>query len=210
MDAQLSRGHDLCNETVINVVALLREPLGAARLYSLKLDTMPLDDELTAERVSGEARLTHLHDEILASVHTSGVAVLLCDRCLDSYEQKFTAEFTEIYRQTVDVQTGSGVVSQLIPDDTEVFAIDENHELDLAEALRQWILLSFPMRPDCGAACPGPDLVEVGESGLIDEPFAALSRLLDDEPGEELGPQTSTTQSYERVEVDGRTSKATH
>ncbi|MDQ3043995.1 MAG: DUF177 domain-containing protein [Chloroflexota bacterium] len=182
MDARLSRGRDLRNETIINVAALLCEPLGGARLYRLDLESIALDSDLTARRVGGEIRLTHLHEEILASVTISGVAELLCDRCLDTYDQSFTAEFSEIYRQTVDVRTGSGVVSKLIPDDTEVFAIGENHELDLAEALRQWVLLSFPMRPDCGLDCPGPDLIEVGEPSRVDERFAALSRLLEDNP----------------------------
>ena len=45
---------------------------------------------------------------------------------------------------------------------SRISRIDENHELDLREPLRQEILVALPMRPDCGPDCPGPDLTEVG------------------------------------------------
>jgi len=37
------------------------------------------------------------------------------------------------------------------------------------------------MRADCGDECPGPDVVETGDEPG-DERFAALSRLLDEDP----------------------------
>ena len=71
-------------------------------------------------------------------------------------------------------------------DDELVSRIDENHELDLREPLRQEILVALPMRPDCGADCPGPDLLEVGgeddaSDDLVDERLAALASLLGDD-----------------------------
>jgi uncharacterized metal-binding protein YceD (DUF177 family) len=71
-------------------------------------------------------------------------------------------------------------------DDDLVSRIDENHELDLREPLRQEILVALPMRPDCGADCPGPDLLEVGgeddvSDDPVDERLAALASLLGDD-----------------------------
>ncbi len=182
----LDHGHglDLQNDTVVNVVGLLKGQVGNTRSYALHLDAFPLDDELTAERVTGEVRLTRLQDRILADVNARGRVELECVRCLRPYEQPFETAFTEEYRQMVDVRTGANIPAELVTDKDaadEVFEIDENHELDLGEALRQWIVLTLPMRADCGPDCPGPDVTEVGEGEPVDERFAALSRLLDED-----------------------------
>ena len=46
---------DLQNDTVINVAALLREPIGATRLIDLQLDSLSLDDDgLVARNFKGK------------------------------------------------------------------------------------------------------------------------------------------------------------
>jgi uncharacterized protein len=101
---------------------------------------------------------------------------------LRTYDQAFETSFAEEYRQTVDVRTGL----DLAPagnEDADTAHIDENHELDLGEVLRQEILVSLPMRPDCGAGCPGPESLGVEEEppAAIDDRFAALAELLTDD-----------------------------
>ncbi len=187
MALEHGRGLGLNNDTVINVVGLLKGQVGSTRNYALHLDAFPLDDELTAEGVTGEVRLTRLQDRILADVDARGRVELECVRCLRPYDQPFETAFTEEYRQMVDVRTGTDIPAELLTDtdaDDEVFAIDENHELDVGEALRQWIVLTLPMRADCGPDCPGPDVTEAGEGEAVDERFAALSRLLDEDGAE--------------------------
>lgn len=179
-----SHGLSLHNDTVVNVVGLLKGQVGSTRTYALHLDAFPLDEELTAEGVIGEVRLTRLQDRILSDVEARGRVELECVRCLRPYDQPFQTTFTEEYRQMVDVRTGANIPAELVTytgADDEVFAIDENHELNLGEALRQWILLTLPMRADCGPDCPGPDMTEAGEGEPVDERFAALSHLLDED-----------------------------
>lgn len=172
---------DLHNDTVINVAALLKEPVGSTRSYPLNLDRFALDQDLVAENVAGRIKLTRLSDEIIASIRAIGTVNLECQRCLRIYSQRFTTDFDEEFREAYDVRTGAGVASGR-PDD-ERFAIDENHELDIAEPLRQEILVSLPMRPTCGDDCPGPDVTEVGEADTeaVDNRFSALAQLLDDD-----------------------------
>jgi uncharacterized protein len=172
---------DLQNETVVNVAALLKEPVGSTRSYPLKLDRLSLDQDLLAEDVVGRVKLTRLSDEIIASIRVHGTVLLECQRCLQMYPQPFETDFDEEFREAYDVRTGAGVNSSR-PDD-ERFAIDEKHELDVAEPLRQEILVSLPMRPACGDNCPGPDVTEVGEAETeaVDTRFSALAQLLDDE-----------------------------
>jgi uncharacterized metal-binding protein YceD (DUF177 family) len=193
---------DLRNDTAINVAGLLQAPTGSIRTYGLRLDRFPLDHDLAAADVHGEVKLTRLREGVMASVQVGGRVELECVRCLRAYDQSFATEFNEEYCQTVDVRTGLGLALDAAPDD-ETFIIDDNHELDVGEALRQEILVSLPMRPDCGELCPGPDVVESGDASPFDSRFAALERLLAedevttrrDNPSDERGSPRSSLQA---------------
>lgn len=180
----------LRNETAVNVAGLLHDQTGAARTYDLHLDELVADGEPIARDVAGVVRLTRLRDAVLARVDAAGIAPMTCVRCLRGYDQPFAVDFAEEYRQTVDVRTGAdlGLVEAV---DDQVSWIDENHELDLREALRQEILIALPMRPDCGPDCPGPDVLASDEAGdeidVVDDRLAALASLLGDSPGRENG-----------------------
>jgi uncharacterized protein len=174
---------ELRNETAVNVAGLLKDQTGATRSYRLRLDEFVVDGENIAREIRGDVRLTRVRDAVIAHVAAAGVAPLTCARCLREYDQPFQIAFDEEYRQTVDVRTGVGLGPELSDDEQSL--IDENHELDLREPLRQEILIALPMRPDCGADCPGPDVLgavddeEPGEA--IDERLAALASLLGDD-----------------------------
>ena len=180
MATEHGRELQLTNDTIVNVAALLREPVGSSRDYALHLDAFPLGEEAVAEQVDGHVKLTRLRDSVMAAIRAHGTVDLECVRCLRTYEQGFETEFTEQFRQTVDLRTGVSL-DNAEAFDADAFTISENHELDFGEVLRQEILLALPMRPDCGDTCPGPDLTEAGEAGAVDERLAALSRLLEDQ-----------------------------
>ena len=173
----------LTNETAINVAGLLKGLVGETRSYELHLDRLPLGDGLAAEEIDGEVRLVRLRDGIIAHVDIAGVAPIECVRCLREYDQAFSTSFSEEFRQSVDLRSGM----DLLPgedEDEETSLIDENHELDLNEVMRQEILVALPMRPDCGPSCPGPDVTEVGDPKVTPNPFALLEELLGEETGE--------------------------
>jgi uncharacterized protein len=185
------RGHEqeIRNDTAVNVAGLLKGATGAVRSYRLVLDRFRLDDGLVAEGVEGDVRLTRLRDAIIAKVAVEGAVGLECVRCLRPYDQRFAAAFDEEYRQLVDVRTGIDLLPNGDEDDHTAW-INENHELDLGEVLRQEILVALPMRPDCGELCPGPEVL-VGEQvpakatdETVDDRLAALALLLDDETDE--------------------------
>jgi uncharacterized protein len=168
---------NLHNETGVNVVALIQEPLGSSRSYTLRLDELALDDGLYADDVTGTVKLTRLTDEIMARIKVSGGVELQCLRCLREYPDSFSTEFSEEFRIAHDVRTGIGIETS---EDDERFTINENHELDFGEALRQEIIVALPMRPTCGDECPGPDVTETGDEEPVDNRFAALAQLLDE------------------------------
>jgi uncharacterized protein len=176
-ESSLRRG--LVNDTAINVVGLLQSEIGDHRDFTLSVEAMPLGDDLIARRVSGDVRLTRLRDRILAQVTASAEVALECVRCLRPYPRPVRTELTEEFWQSVDVRTGVPVdQAEAIDDEEERFSIDENHELDLREVLRQHLVLALPMKPDCGSECPGPPGVVDDEDGVLDERFAALADLL--------------------------------
>lgn len=184
--ATASGPQELRNETVVNVAGLLKGQVGATRDFALHLETLVADGETVARDVNGTVLLTRLRDGVMVTVEAVGLAPLTCVGCLREYDQPFDVSFDEEFRQTVDVRTGLGLGVE-VDDEGDEFFIDENHELDLAEPLRQEILVSLPMRPTCGPDCPGPDLLEVGEGAgngidrAVDDRFAALASLLKDD-----------------------------
>lgn len=174
---------ELRNDTAINVAGLLKGSTGHVREFTLSLDRFPLDDGLIAEDVRGDIRLTRLRDGVIARLAASGTVELECARCLQPYRQPFEVEFSEEYRQMVDVRTGIDLELETEADEDRA-RIDDNHILDVGEVLRQEILVALPMRPDCGDGCPGPDLVAAarvaGDEAAVDGRLAALARLLDE------------------------------
>lgn len=183
-----NREQTIQNDTAVNVAGLLKAATGATRAYHLLLDRFSLDPELVAQDLQGRLRLTRLRDTVIATVEMEGTVSFECVRCLQDYDQPFEVEFAEEYHQTVDVRSGIDLLPSGDEDDHTSW-IDDNHELDFGEVLRQEILLALPMRPDCGAACPGPgtlasDRTTAAPTGSepIDERLAALAALLGDEP----------------------------
>lgn len=177
---------DLQDDTRLNVSTLLMEPVGSTRDVELSLPVFTLDDELVARNVEMQAHLTRLQDQILVSAHATGHVQLECVRCLEPYDQAFDESFTEQFFQTVDVRSGAELAPKTSAgaedeDDEDLrFSIDESHQLDFGESLRQWILLAMPMRPTCGDACPGPAITSTDENAPGDGRFADLASLLDD------------------------------
>jgi uncharacterized protein len=176
---------DLKNDTIINVAQLMKDDIGAARKLRLSLDWFALDQDLMAKDVTADARLTRITHGILASGHVSGTAMVECVRCLELYEQPFSADFDQEYRPTIDVR--SGVPLEQPAADEEMGTIDASHELDLAEPLRQVAILDLPIKPVCGEDCPGLGDTESGDDDDVDGRLDVLGQLLADEDDTPVG-----------------------
>jgi uncharacterized protein len=166
------------NDTIVNVAQLLKEQVGAYRVYDLSLDWFALDVDVMASDIRGQVRLTRIATGVLATGEVEGVGLVECVRCLEIYEQPFRATFDQEFRPTIDIRTGAPVDAPDPLDD--IGAIDEAHELDIAEPLRQEALLELPMRPVCGEDCPGSDVPD-DEGEAIDARLGALATLLDED-----------------------------
>lgn len=134
----------------INVSQLLQEPIGATR--EVHVDE-PLDIENgSAHRVRGDCQLLRTQRSILVKCRLNAETDLTCSRCLSTFSRPLDLKFEEEYLPTVDVVTGAPLD---IPGDSGSFIINRHHILDLQEALRQYALLSTPMKPLCDENCAG-------------------------------------------------------
>ncbi len=178
MDPQSADQRKLQNDTVINVAALLQEPIGSTRNYQFQIDSFSLDDDLFARDVSGNLRLTRVSDALLAAITGDSSVELECQRCLNQFALPVSYDFDEQFRIAYDVRRGTEIESELEGID-ERPELNENHELDFGDPLRQEIILALPMRPVCGPDCPGPPSYADGDDDEVNDSFAALAALLE-------------------------------
>ena len=148
--------------------------------------------------ISGHARLTRTSEGILVHSEQAAPVSFECARCLEEAAVRVEGELDEEFFPTADIRTGFPVA---VPggDERDRSYINEHHEIDLDEVLRQNILTNLPLRPLCSAACPGlcatcgqrldsthtahPDTLDAEEQAPVDptSPFARLAVLLRDQ-----------------------------
>ncbi|MCX7833454.1 MAG: DUF177 domain-containing protein [Ignavibacteria bacterium] len=87
-------------------------------------------------------KLTKRGSNIILNIIVNGILSLECDRCLDSFQYKFTKAFELIYKMNDNYY-----LMNLDNKEPDVFYIDKNsYEIDITEAVRDYILLSIPMK----------------------------------------------------------------
>jgi uncharacterized protein len=122
--------------------------------------------------------LTRVSDALLAAVEGKTSIELECQRCLNQFALPVAFRFDEQFRIAYDVRRGTEIASEIEGID-ERPEINENHELDFGEPMRQELILALPMRPVCGPDCPGPPAYVDGDDDEVNESFAALAALLE-------------------------------
>ncbi len=170
-----------------NVAQLLKEPIGATRSYAV-VATAVHDEADVAQAVplTGQVGMLRTSEGILVEGELAGAITVECSRCLRPVVVPVTVTIEEEFKPTVDVVRGNFL---RVDEEDAALLIDEHHVLDIAEVLRQAVLLEAPLqvfcRPDCAGLCQtcGQDLNE----GMCDCPdvetdprWEQLSALLDD------------------------------
>jgi uncharacterized protein len=174
---------------LFNVSGLIQEGIGAARTHRVE-GTLRSDDR-GSEQVTGEVKLLRTKAGVLVRAELRLDEPENCSRCLRPLQETIRIDFEEEFRTRLDAMSGETAEDD---DDYDAFFVDENHQLDLTEAVRQYREASAEMqplcRPDCKGLCPrcGQDLNQ-GQcscsAGPVDNRWAALSQLLPDTEGKE-------------------------
>jgi uncharacterized protein len=117
---------------IIEVSTQLKEPIGSRRHYRVSDE-----GELPVE---GEVDLVRTERGIYVSGDLKTKLEAVCSRCLTSFELPLTLKIGEEYLSKFE---------------EGCFSIDEGGEIDLREAVRQYMLLAMPMKPLCRRNCAG-------------------------------------------------------
>jgi uncharacterized protein len=138
----------------INVSQLLLMGPGAVRDFDFcELFPDPNDELHLRGPIEGHAHLTRTSEGILAHSEYHASVSLECARCLDEAIAEVEGDLDEEFLPSTDVRTGVPVDFPVTRDDQPL--INEHHEINLDEILRQNILTNLPLQPLCEAACPG-------------------------------------------------------
>ena len=172
---------------IFNVAQLLKSPVGTTLTEDIDEEHVALDEDIRlVGPLTGHARIRHINQGLLVDGWVDVTLALSCTRCLKDIEQPMHVTFAERFYPTVDVVTGIPLPPSDEGDDA--FPIDEHHQLDLTEAVRQAVLLAIPMvtlcKEDCAGLCPqcGKDL-NLGPCDCepeVDERMSVLKTLLQD------------------------------
>jgi uncharacterized protein len=170
-----------------NVAQLLKQPVGATRHFDIHEEPGRFDEGLvTTSPLSGHLRFMRTRRGLLVTFHAHTTVLMQCVRCLDEVAIPVDVDFEEELLQTYDVLTGVRLPD--VPHDDPAILIDHNHEVHLRELIRQYLIVSLPMKPicregECRGLCPqcGANLnldPSHHHDGEIDERWSSLRVLL--------------------------------
>jgi uncharacterized protein len=138
----------------MNVSQLLRDPIGSTRDFRID-ETIDIIGEGKSHKIQGKCSLMRLQNSILVKCVLNTEVELTCSRCLSTFRHPLKFKFVEEFLPTIDILSGAPMPP---PEESGVFTIDEQHTLDLTEAVRQYSLLNIPIKAlckkDCAGLCP--------------------------------------------------------
>ncbi|AAC07152.1 YceD family protein [Aquifex aeolicus] len=113
-----------------------------------------------------------------------GYVELECSRCLEVYEKDISQEKTKLL-QNIPHEEGT---FHLKPKDLEVTFMEEPDKVNIADLVREEIILSIPMKPLCSPQCRGipgyaVELEEPEKETKKESSFAILKNLLTQKGG---------------------------
>ena len=164
---------------LFNVSTLLQESIGAVRQVQLEQATGS-DPHIV---VTGSLRLLRTDHSILATASLTTAVTEICGGCLNETPIELSLSFDEEYWPT---QTEIASVRQPSaadlsdPMEREGFAAIDG-QIDLSEAVRQYVEMARPMSPRCGPDCPGLATETPSERNSDDRwaPLASLKLALE-------------------------------
>ncbi len=136
----------------VNVAGLLQEALGATREYAY--DGSWERDEPAAAHAKADVKLTRTDRGVWASGRVELAFDAECSRCLVPFTSWVRLDLDEEYLPLIDIATGSRIDDH-DEEERDTFRIDEHHEIDLSEAIRQNGIASMPLAPVCREDCAG-------------------------------------------------------
>ncbi len=126
----------------LNVGFIAHEQVGYSREFIFDVPSITLED-LPLHNLRGTVTVTRTHQGLLVEANLKATTPTECVRCLEQFEQKLEAVFTELYAFTERQMGESGL---LYP---------ESGQIDIGPLVREYMWLSFPIKPLCSEDCKG-------------------------------------------------------
>ena len=138
-----------------NVAQLLKEPTGSVRIHRLDDDVSSLLEDIEiVSPLKGDIVFTRTGEGILVTGKLATSSRAVCRRCSNEFIVDLGLDLEETFMMTREVSTGARLEVKADHVD-EANLIDERHILDLAEVVRQYLLLAVPPFPLCRQDCKG-------------------------------------------------------
>ena len=140
----------------VNVLRLLREPIGTQASTEFDLGFQLLSDDTKVNSVKGPLQLFRTDEGVLVKGTLFISVDLECGRCLSNTASTIQVELDEHFRMP----------TPKLLEDPQALLIDAHHLLDLRPVLRDLVIVYTPMhvlcQPGCLGLCPscGKDLNE--------------------------------------------------
>jgi len=118
--------------------------------YSLRTDPPDIGlDERFDRIVEVEASVEKANRQMLVRIEARAAGQFVCDRCLDEFRQDVKSELTIVYVQGGDPPEDlrQSQEFQYLPPDVNI--------IDLGEDVRQYLILSLPLKMLCKEECAG-------------------------------------------------------
>jgi len=156
--------------TGFNVSQLLKEPVGGRRSFEVEIPMDFQEEELSqSDSLTGTVDMLRTNRGVLLEAALDGAVNVQCSRCLRDVHCPVSLEIIEEFQPTVDVVRGTFVA---VDEEDAALLINEHHVLDIAEVVRQALLLEVPGSATA-SALPGrvrwivPDLWAGSEPGSV-------------------------------------------
>lgn len=171
---------------VHNITDLINSAPGTTRLVEIDEQEPDLGPDLVSlAPILGRARLHRTQRGVVVQCEVETELQLTCSRCLEPFAQPVSVRFDEEFRTPAEYSE----VSE--SEDEPGFEIDEHHNVDLADPVRQYLTMDLPLAPLCRSDCPGlcpicgaplaGHVCTAGDTATsASNPFAALADLLNE------------------------------
>ncbi len=127
----------------LNVGFIIRESAGYSRIFEFDVPHYKFDDEFELKNTAGAITISRSSEGLLTQAAFDASVSAVCVRCLDSFLQPLSVEFTELYSFPARAK-----------EDTELIVPAEG-KIDFAPLLREYMFLAMPINPVCHRNCQG-------------------------------------------------------
>ena len=134
-----------------NVAQLLKEAIGSIRTHDVR-EHFPVDG-INMVTANGNITLARTHSGIWCTGNLMCDIETNCSRCLNSMNYTIRIYMDEEYCPTIDILSGKSLRN--VESIDNAFVIDDRHELNLTEGLRQCVISGQVMKPLCQPNCLG-------------------------------------------------------